>query len=274
MTANTPRITVVVPSLNQGAFLEDAIRSVLTQDYPHAELIVMDGGSLDGSVAILQRYHSQIAYWQSAADDGPAAALADGFRHASGEIFVVLNADDFFLPGTFSTIAEAFTVQPEIDVISGHGYFASRDGALGAPTYSDPWSLRRFQYGACVLVQPSTFFRKSIYERAGGFRAQRSVCWDMELWADMASAGARFMRLDAFLSAFRIHDDSITGRPELVHLRRTHARAVMTRMRGRPERIVDRLLHYYLRGVKFLDHPRHTLHQRLYIYSLLKRWSL
>lgn len=269
-----PGITVVIPSLNQGAFLDDAIRSVLSQEYPRAELIVIDGGSTDGSVAILEKYHSRISYWQSKADGGPAAALAEGFRHATGEIYGVLNADDFYLPGTLAQVAGAFAQDPAVDVISGHGYFARRDGELGAPTFSDPWSLRRFQYGACVLVQPSTFFRKYIYEQAGGFREQRSMCWDMELWADIASAGGRFKRLDAFWSAFRIYDESITGRPDLVHLRRAHARAVMARMRGRPERVLDRLLHYYHRVVKFLDHPRHTLHQRFYIYSVLKRWSL
>lgn len=267
-------ISVVMPSLNQRPFIEDAIRSVLTQSHPQVELIVMDGGSTDGTAALLQEYGSSLAYWQSAPDAGPAAALNEGFRHARGEILGVLNADDYYLPGALATVAAVLADAPSIDVISGHGYFTDSAGHPGVPMYSDRWSERRFRHGACVLVQPATFFRRSAFTRAGGFRQSGRVCWDMELWADLARSGARFQTADAFLAAFRLHDGSFTGRADLVDRRREHAREVMAELKGRPELPIDRLLHLGYRLMKFATHPTRTLRQRAFVHSQLRRWSL
>jgi len=262
-----------MPSFNQARYLEHAIRSVLLQGYPRLELIVMDGGSHDGSLDILEKYDPWLKYWISQGDRGPADALARGFGHAGGEIFAFLNADDFYLPDCLSRVAQAFA-EGRVDVLSGHGYFASGTGALKMPTYSDPWSLTTFRHGACVLVQPATFFRRTAFERAGGFRQTGSLCWDMELWADLAAAGARFGRIEAFLAGFRIHADSITGNPANRALRRRHARAVIERMRGRSETLLDRVFHYLYRGMKFSRHPLRTLRQRRFFFSTLRRWSV
>jgi glycosyltransferase involved in cell wall biosynthesis len=267
-----PMISVVIPSLNQGAFLEQAIQSVLSQTYQPVELIVMDGGSTDGSQAILERYSPQLAHWQSAPDDGPAAALNDGFAHARGAIFGWLNADDFLLQDALAVVARAFARSPA-DVVSGHGVFATESSELGAPVYSDRWSRLRFAYGGCVLVQPATFFRRSAFEKAGGFRRTGRVCWDMELWAAMAAQGARFDVVDARLAAFRLHGASITGRPDLQRARRIHARDVMAEIRGRPEMTSDRVLHLLFRVVKFAGHPLRTIRQRTFVRRTLKRWA-
>lgn len=271
--SGAPMFSVVIPSLNQCRYLEQAIASVLSQASP-VELIVMDGGSTDGSVAVLERYAPSLKYWVSAPDEGASAALNLGFQHATGEILAVLNADDYYLPGALAQVQQAFADFPGADVISGHGYFAASNGELGVPAYSDRWSVTRFKYGACVLLQPATFFRRTAFDRAGGFRQSGSVCWDMELWADMAARGATFHSLDRFLAAFRLHDDSITGRPDLRLRRRTDARAVMAEVRGRPETRFDRLLHLVYRALKFASHPGRTLRQRAFVYAVLKRWSL
>ncbi|MFN0142088.1 MAG: glycosyltransferase family 2 protein [Mycobacterium sp.] len=267
-------ISIVMPSLNQGAFIEQAMQSVLHQSYAPVELIVMDGGSTDGTPGLLAEYRDRLAYTVSAPDAGPAAALIEGFRRARGDIFAVLNADDYYLPGALEAVARAFVSDPSVDVISGHGYFTDRSGTPGVPTFSDRWHLRRFSHGACVLVQPSTLFRAEAYERAGGFRDSGRVCWDMELWAALAGTGARFGTLDAFLSAFRLHDASITGRAGLRRRRRDHARAVMAELKRRPERPIDRVMHVLYRTTKFCTHPVRTLRQRAFIHSVLKRWSL
>lgn len=273
-TAGTPLISVVIPSLNQCRFLEQAIESVLRQEYPALELIVMDGGSTDGTRALLEQHAPSLKYWVSAPDDGPAAALNEGFRHAGGEILAVLNADDYHLPGALAAVAAAFAADPSADVISGHGYFTTREGELGVPAFSDRWSLARFQYGACVLVQPATFFRRAAFDRAGGFRNSGSVCWDMELWADMASRGATFRSVETFLAAFRLHSNSITGRADLRQRRVSDARAVMAAMRGRPETRMDRLWHVLYRLRKFGSHPLRTLRQRAFVFAVLRRWRL
>ena len=269
-----PLISVVMPSLNQSAFLEHAIASVLSQSYSRFELIVMDGGSADGTVALLERYSASLAHWVSAPDGGPAAALNAGFARARGQIFAVLNADDYYLPGALETVARAFIADTSADVISGHGYFTSESGLLGVPTYSDRWSERRFRHGACVLVQPATFFLRTAFERAGGFRQSGRVCWDMELWADLARTGAHFRLVNAFFAAFRLHDSSITGREDLRWRRRVDARAVMAELKGRPELPIDRLWHLVYRILKFSSHPARTLRQRTFVHSVLKRWSL
>lgn len=269
-----PLISIVMPSFNQGRFLEHALRSVLLQGYPRLEVIVMDGGSADQSREVLSRYAPWLKHWVSAPDRGPAHALNAGFGDAGGEILGVLNGDDFYLPGCLGTMAQAFAATPAADVMSGHGYFATPSGDLGVETCSDAWNETRFRHGACVLVQPATFFRRAAFDRAGGFRENDRVCWDMELWADMAATGARFARVDAYLAAFRLHPESITGRADLRRRRREHARTVAARVSGHAETRQDRLLHYACRALKFASHPARTLRQRLFFYTTLKRWSL
>lgn len=269
-----PLISIVIPSLNQGAYLEAAVRSVLRQGYPRLELIVMDGGSTDGSLEVIRKYEPWLSHWQSGVDRGPASALHAGFGYASGDVFGVINADDFYLPGCLAAVASAFATNPAAEVVAGHGYFARPSGELGMPVFSDAWSARRLMYGACVLVQQATFFRRTAFRRAGGFRQSGSLCWDMELWAGLARAGARFHALEAHIAAFRLHDGSITGRPSLRGRRLADAQRVMAEMRGRPESRFDRFLHLWHRLVKFSKHPARTVRQRVFVYSALKRWSI
>lgn len=269
-----PLISIVMPSFNQGEFLEQGIRSVLLQSYPRLEFIVVDGGSTDGTLDIIERYDEWLKHWVSEHDAGPASALNKGFGVASGEILGFLNADDFYLPACLATVAREFQAHAEADIVSGHGYFAKSTGELGVPTFSDRWNLKRFRYGACVLVQQATFFRRSAFERVNGFRQRTRTCWDMELWADMALAGAAFHSMDEFIAAFRLHPRSITGSSELRQQRLRDARTVMESMRGGRETARDRLLQFLHRLRKLSGHPRRTLRQRFFFHSTLKRWSL
>jgi glycosyltransferase involved in cell wall biosynthesis len=267
-------ITIVIPSLNQGAFLEDAIRSVLDQQQPAVELIVIDGGSTDGSLSVIQRHADRLAYWVSEKDGGPAEALNKGFTRATGEILGFLNADDFLLPGSLAAVRAAFSAMSDADVISGHGYFALENGRLAVPIYSDRWDLEQFAYGTCVLVQPATFFRRAAFTRAGGFRETGRVCWDMELWADLAKTDAKFRSVHQFWAAFRLHPGSLTVDPGRTERRRLDARAVMAEVRNRPESSADRRRHLIHRLLKFLRHPFRTIRQRLFFLAKLNRWSL
>jgi hypothetical protein len=269
-----PRISIVIPSRDQGAFLEQAIRSVLEQRYPNLELLVIDGASTDESREVLARLAPQLAYCVSEPDEGPADALRKGFAHATGDVLGFLNADDFLLPGALVAVGSAFARDRSADVIAGHGYYAGPAGDLALPAYSDQWSPHRFAYGACVLFQPATFFRRAAFDRAGGIRRTKRVCWDMELWADLARTGATFQTLDARIAAFRIHSASITGGSEMAERRRHDARAVMSETRGRPEGAADRIWHLMHRLMKVLGHPIRTLRQRLFFRRIVKRWTL
>lgn len=269
-----PRISIVTPSLNHGAFVEEAIRSVLLQNYPDVELIVADGGSTDGSVDTFRRYSGHLAHWMCEDDSGPANALNKGFRMATGDILGFLNADDFLLPGSLAKVAREFRLHPSADVVSGHGYLANASGEVGAPFISDRWNLKRFAYDACVLVQAATFFRRGRFHEVDGFNECNRTAWDMELWADLALAGATFHSFDEFLAVFRLHRASITCRLELRQQRRRDARAVRQKVKGRPETPRDLLLSIFQRIRKFSGHPLRTLNQRLFFYSTLNRWSV
>jgi glycosyltransferase involved in cell wall biosynthesis len=270
----SPLISIVMPSLNQGAFIEAAIRSVLLQSYPRVELIVVDGGSTDASADVIGKYSACLASWVCERDAGPADALNKGFRQASGEILGFLNADDFLMPNALSKVARAFRTHPGVDVISGHGFMADASGELTTPVFSDEWNLAHLIHTACVLVQPATFFRRAIFLEVGGFSDTTRTAWDMELWADMALAGAAFHCVDEFLAVSRLHAASITGSPQLRQQRLEDARVVRQKVRGRPEMTRDRVYSVFHRVRKFSGHPLRTLNQRLFLYSALRRWSL
>jgi glycosyltransferase involved in cell wall biosynthesis len=269
-----PRISIVTPSFNQGEFVETALRSVLLQGYPNLELIVVDGGSTDGSVETIARYAPWLTRWSSERDGGPAHALNKGFALATGEILGFLNADDFYLLGGLARVAREFRMYPSADVVSGHGYLATTQGDLGVPIFSDRWNPRRFGYGTCVFVQQATFFRRRIFEQVGGFNETLRTCWDMELWAALARGGASFHACEEFVGAFRLHADSITGSPALRAQRLEDTRAIIERFRGRQEAPRDRVFRLAHRMRKFCGHPRRTLSQRAFVYATLKRWSM
>jgi glycosyltransferase involved in cell wall biosynthesis len=269
-----PKISIVTPSFNQGHFIEEALRSVLLQGYPRLELIVIDGGSRDGTIDIIRKYEPWLSRWTSEPDSGPADALNKGFRGVRGDILGFLNADDFYLPGALLTVGREFRMYPSVEVVSGNGYLAGASSDLGPRVFSDRWHPARFAYGACILVQQSTFFRRRAFEAARGFNQETRTCWDLELWANMARAGARFHTLEEFLAVFRLHADSITGSPQLVRRRLRDTRMILQRMRGRRESARDRLLEFVHRTMKFCGHPRRTVTQRLFVHSTLGRWSL
>ncbi|MEQ1898876.1 MAG: glycosyltransferase family 2 protein [Vicinamibacterales bacterium] len=269
-----PRLSIVSPSFNQGAFIEAAIRSILLQGYPRLELIVIDGGSTDGSVEIIRKYEPWLTVWRSEPDEGPAHALNKGFALATGEIVGFLNTDDFYLPWSLTRMAREFRRYPTADVISGHGYHAGPSGELGAAIFSDRWDAWRFAYGACVLIQQATFFRRRAFAETDGFNQQLRTSWDMELWADMARNGARFHACNEFLAVFRLHADSITGSLELSRQCRKDVETILRRVRGRPETAIDDALTLVQRFWKFLAHPGRTVSQRLFLHETLGRWSL
>ncbi|MBZ0305900.1 MAG: glycosyltransferase, partial [Anaerolineae bacterium] len=141
-----PRITVVTPSYNQGQYLEATIRSVLSQNYPNLEYIVIDGGSTDTSTAIIQKYADQLAYWVSEKDRGQTHAINKGFQRGTGEVMGWLNSDDILLPGTLHAVGRAFAQDSSLKVVSGFRHFIDADGQFmnywirGLPT---AYHLRR-----------------------------------------------------------------------------------------------------------------------------------
>jgi len=149
-----PRISIVTPSFNQAAFLEDTIRSVLSQNYPNLEYIIMDGGSTDGSVDIIRRYERDLAYWGSEKDGGAADAIAKGFSKATGDIFAYLNSDDIYLPGSLEAIAQTMA-DSAADVAYGNTYWIDTAGSTLGERRQTPFARMGYLYGGFDLQQPA-----------------------------------------------------------------------------------------------------------------------
>lgn len=210
MSGPLPRITVVTPSYQQAAFLEQTILSVLRQGYPDLEYFVMDGGSTDGSVDIIRRYERYLSAWVSERDGGQAAAIAKGFARATGEILVWLNSDDVFCPGALLTVGRYFAAHPECECLNGGGYFIDTAGRyiryhkLGF-TRGVAAPFARFKWmGAHSIYQPSTFYRRTAYEAVGGVDQTLRFVMDRDL-ATRLAARRPLCAIPDMLSGSRVH---------------------------------------------------------------------
>jgi glycosyltransferase involved in cell wall biosynthesis len=159
-----PQVTIVTPSYNQGEFIRATIESVLSQDYPHLEYIVMDGGSTDSTAAIVAEYAGRLT-WLSEKDRGQSHAINKGFKMAKGDIVAWLNSDDILLPGAVTRAVRAFEEAPLAGAIYGEGYLMDREGRItGRFTATTPFNLWKLVHLSDDVLQQSTFFRRSALE--------------------------------------------------------------------------------------------------------------
>ena len=198
-----PLVSVVTPSLDQGRWIDDAIRSVLGQAHPRIEYLVMDGGSTDGTLDVLRGYGSRLA-WSSGRDGGQAQALATGFARTRGDILAWLNADDVYAPDAIARAVAAFAAEPDVALVFGNAEFMDAAGRpLGQAEHVLPLERGEplLRLGDCV-VQPAAFFRRSAYEAVGGLDPALHWTMDYDLWFRLAR---RFptRRLDATLARVR-----------------------------------------------------------------------
>jgi len=206
--SNLPRVTIVTPSYNQAGFLEETLRSVLLQNYPHLEYIVMDGGSTDGSVDIIRKYEKHLSYWTSEKDAGASDAIAKGFQRASGEIMAYLNSDDPYLAGAIHAVVRVFQEQPQCQVVFGNTYWTDPSGNVLAERRQTSFWPASYLYGGTDMQQPSTFWRRELYLKAGGMDPTYTFAFDTDLFCRFIDCQAEFRHLKRFLSCFRIHPES------------------------------------------------------------------
>ena len=202
-----PLISIVTPSFNMAGFIEQTIHSVLEQDYPNIEYLVMDGGSTDGTLEILKRYAGKLRY-VSEPDSGPTEAINKGFQLTHGSIFTFLNADDTFLPGAVSAAVQALAEDPSAGVVYGDAWFIAEDGSRTAPypvENFDPKNLER----RCFICQPASFIRREVYSASGMLDPNRNCALDYDLWIRIAQK-YRMKKIDRFLANSRIHEGSRT----------------------------------------------------------------
>ena len=209
-----PKISIVTPSYNQAEFLERTILSVLNQNYPNLEYIIIDGGSTDGSVEIIKKYEKHLTYWVSEKDKGQSDAINKGFQKSTGEILAWLNSDDTYLPGTLLKIGEIFREDSQVEIVYGNMYLIDKaDKIIGErrlTLYIFPISKYGFLHGGFGIYQPASFWRKKLYYGVGGIHSDFVHCMDNDLFAKFATSGAKFKFIREFLSGFRIHPQSKT----------------------------------------------------------------
>lgn len=232
MIDDWPKISVITPSYNQAEFLEQTINSVVAQTYPNLEYIVIDGGSDDGSVEILEQYNDQIHHWVSERDKGQSDALNKGFSLATGDIFCWLNSDDQFAPNALRSVALEF-MQSSPDMVAGiceifqdevlieRHLTACSNGVLPLIELLDldnGWNAGQFFY------QPEVFFSRALWEKAGGYVDDLYYSMDYELWCRFANSGAQLTVIGTPLAHFRRHaaqktHDELAFKRELVSVR-------------------------------------------------------
>lgn len=229
-----PKISVVTPSYNQGRFLERTILSILNQNYPNLEYIIIDGGSTDRSVEIIKKYEKYLTYWVSEPDNGQAYALKKGLDISTGEIMAYLNSDDTYCPGTLNKIARFFRSNPEADVIYGSlNLIDKNDNILARRDMSGS----RFNFPILLfessLPQQATFWKRDIYLKSGGIDPSFLFCMDKDLWVRFRLSGAKFLRVNEVLANFRLHDsnksltiDNIRAKENLFIIERTLGRRI------------------------------------------------
>jgi len=202
-----PLVSIVTSSLNQGRFIEETILSVLGQDYPAIEYLVMDGGSTDETLAILER-HSDRLIFVSEKDCGHAHAVNKGFQRARGEILAFLNSDDTYLPGAVSAAVAALQKNPEAPFVYGEGYYVDEYGCPLDRYPTERFSSQRLQ-DTCFICQPTAFVRREALQKAGYVNEELRCCFDYELWVRLSSLGEP-VYLDRLLAHYRLHSSSRT----------------------------------------------------------------
>lgn len=204
-----PRITIVTPSYNQGEFIEETIRSVLLQEYPNLEYIVIDGGSTDNSVAIIKKYEPWLAYWISEPDTGQAQAINKGFQKASGSIFGWLNSDDFFFPDALNLVGSLFSTISEPTVLVGEGDIVGKDGeflrAITVPNL-DPASILAWEE---MFLQQACFWSAQCWREVGALDEDFHLLLDVDLWIRF-SRSFPFIKTSVKLGALRWYPQAKT----------------------------------------------------------------
>ena len=199
-------VSIITPSYNQAAYLEQTITSVLGQDHADMEYIVIDGGSTDGSVEIIKKYSDRLAYWVSEKDKGQAEAINKGFAKATGEIIAWLNSDDFYLEGTVKAAVQIFEQNPDVVLVYGNMLSVDEHGKpFNALNYKQLTleDLLCFQ----IIGQPAVFMRRSALQKAGGLDLAFHFMLDHHLWIRIAQLG-RILHVPQTWSAARYHAEA------------------------------------------------------------------
>jgi glycosyltransferase involved in cell wall biosynthesis len=202
--ADLPLVSVITPSFNHARYIEATIQSVLLQDYPHIEYIIVDGGSTDETVDILKRYESKLAWWVSEKDQGQTDAINKGFAHATGDILAWLNSDDTYEPGAISAAVKYLQEHPHIGMVYGDCNFINENGNEIGKFNAAQTSHRLIRQGYVHIPQQTMFFRADLWKQVGPLDPSFYFAMDYDLWTRI-SARAEIKYMPQTWANFRLH---------------------------------------------------------------------
>ncbi|MFO7735210.1 MAG: glycosyltransferase family 2 protein [bacterium] len=210
MNSENPKISIVIPSYNQGEFLERTLLSIIDQNYDNTEIILIDGASDDSTLSVIEKYKKQIDYWVSEKDRGQAHALNKGFAKASGDIYGWQNSDDIYEPGAFEKVVEIFKKNPEKKIVYGNWYEIDENDRITDRTFSAPRPrVPHFSYEGFDAYNQTMFWRREVHEHFGKFDESLHMLMDGDMifrFIFNEGVGA-FYKTDDFLASFRRYED-------------------------------------------------------------------
>lgn len=202
-------VSIVTPSYNQARYLEETIRSVLEQDYPHIEYIVVDGGSTDGSREIIEKYADRLAWWVSEKDRGQTDAINKGFARARGEVLAWLNSDDTYQPGAVREAVEFLQRNPQVGLVYGDANYIDEHGRVIGRFPAAQTDYRRLRQGYVHIPQQAAFFRADLWRKVGPLDDSFYFAMDYDLWVRLARH-APIVYYPRLWANFRLHSDAKT----------------------------------------------------------------
>lgn len=222
-------VTVVVPSFNQGEFLDDALTSIFTQDVP-VEVFVMDGGSADHSLDVIHQWKHRLAGWRSGPDSGQAAAINEGIAQGTAPYVCWLNSDDWWLPGALKRLTDELARHPESPAVYARSWNFVEETRRRYPVWVEPFSERRLSL-RCIVSQPATLVHRRIWEAVSGLDEGLHMAMDYDLWWRLFLKFGPMHFVDQFVAVNREHGRTKTQTQRRLHYR--EAMAVVRKHRGR-----------------------------------------
>lgn len=210
MTQEQPLVSIITPSFNQARYIAATIQSVLEQDYPKIEYIIVDGGSTDGTVEILKKYHDRLAWWVSEKDAGQTDALNKGFARATGDILAWLNSDDTYNPGAISAAVAALQANPQAGLIYADANFIDDQGRMLGRFPAAQTDYARLRQGYVHIPQQSAFFRADLWKRIGPLDPNFFFAMDYDLWVRLARISEVKYLPGPVWANFRLHSSGKT----------------------------------------------------------------
>ena len=206
---NYPKISIIIPSYNQGNFIEEAIRSCLEQNCIHIELIIIDGASTDTTLDIIKKYEHQIAYWISEPDNGQSDAINKGLKKVTGDIVTWLGCDDLLIKDTIKHVVDVFSSDPSINLVHGNTIYQYSDNHQ-VESFVDEKGFPYKYLSGMAFAQPSSFFRRSSLAEIGYLNESLHYGMDYDLMLRLYDLG-EVKHIDQFLSVYRVHEESKTS---------------------------------------------------------------